>query len=404
MGMPVRYRHWSFGKAYERKKTFYRYNLTGLPYEMVINSNPCLAYLMKDNTLLLQILTMAHVYGHNDFFKNNRLFKKTAKAETCLEMFKSHARRIGEYVQDPSIGYQRVERVLDAAHALRFQVYRTVGEKQLSDAEIRESLIKKSQPPEPEHHLLVARTKSEPPDLNRVPLQVEEDVLLFLRQYAPLNDWEKDILQIVREESLYFLPQVETKIMNEGWASFWHYSILNEMGLTAELHWEFLKRHNQVVSAHESSLNPYHLGFKIFEKLAREKGREFIFMVREQERDASFLRRYLDEELCRDLNLISYIKKSRDYYVHEVADEEGWKKIRDTLALNVGIQNIPNIKVVEAVKKDRLLVLEHEQDERELHLDYAHQTLKYVARLWGGKVRLRTIVRSSTQILESDGG
>ena len=126
-GMPVRYPHWSFGKAYERKKTFYRYNLTGLPYEMVINSNPCLAYLMKDNTLLLQILTMAHVYGHNDFFKNNRLFKTGTRAEYTLEMFKSHGRRISEYIQDPSIGYARVERVLNAAHALRFQIYRTVG-------------------------------------------------------------------------------------------------------------------------------------------------------------------------------------------------------------------------------------------------------------------------------------
>jgi stage V sporulation protein R len=103
-GIPVRYRHWSFGKAYERKKTFYHYNLTGLPYEMVINSNPCLAYLMKDNTLLLQILTMAHVYGHNDFFKNNRLFAEGTRAEYALEMFKSHARRIEEYMQDPSIG------------------------------------------------------------------------------------------------------------------------------------------------------------------------------------------------------------------------------------------------------------------------------------------------------------
>jgi stage V sporulation protein R len=133
MGMPARYPHWSFGKAFERKKTFYHYNLSGLPYEMVINTNPCLAYLMKDNTLLLQILTMAHVYGHNDFFCNNRLFKEGTRAELVLEMFKSHARRIRSYISDPSIGYSKVERVLDAAHALRLQCYRQPGQK--SEAE-----------------------------------------------------------------------------------------------------------------------------------------------------------------------------------------------------------------------------------------------------------------------------
>lgn len=403
MGMPVRYRHWSFGKAYERKKTFYHYNLTGLPYEMVINSNPCLAYLMKDNTLLLQVLTMAHVYGHNDFFKNNRMFRQGTRAGNCLEMFKSHARRIGEYIQDPSIGYERVERVLDAAHALRFQVYRTVGRRQLPPEEIKQRLIARSLPPTPEHPLLQPRAEYVPPDLQRIPLEPEEDILLFICNHGKLEDWERDILGMVRQESLYFLPQIETKIMNEGWASFWHYRILNQLGLSQEMHMEFLKRHNQVLSPHEGSINPYHLGFKLFEKLEKEKGTGFILQVRETERDASFLRRYLDEGLCRELNLFAYLKKGRDYYVSEVADDEGWKYIRDTLAMNAGIQSIPNIKVVEVKGRDRVLMLDQEWDGRELQLDYAHQTLKYIARLWGSTVRLRTTVRNAFQILESDG-
>ena len=122
VGMPSRYPHWSFGKSYEKSKTLYSLNLTGLPYEMVINSDPCLAYLMKDNTLLLQILTMAHVYGHNDFFKNNRLFKQATNAKYTLEMFNLDAKIIRSYIDDPSIGYVKVERILDAAHAIRYQI------------------------------------------------------------------------------------------------------------------------------------------------------------------------------------------------------------------------------------------------------------------------------------------
>lgn len=137
VGMPSRYPHWSYGKAYEKNKTLYSLNLTGLPYEMVINSNPCLAYLMKDNTLLLQILTIAHVYGHNDFFKNNRMFKEGTDADYTIEMFKLDADTIRSYINDPSIGYEKVERILDAAHAIRFQIPRIVGESKVSQEELR---------------------------------------------------------------------------------------------------------------------------------------------------------------------------------------------------------------------------------------------------------------------------
>jgi stage V sporulation protein R len=404
-GMPTRYPHWSFGKAYERTRTFYRYNLVGLPYEMVINANPCLAYLMKDNTLLLQILTMAHVYAHNDFFKNNRLFKEGTRAEYTVEMFKSHARRIHKYIADPSIGPAQVEKVLDAAHSLRLQVNRAVGEKILSEEEKKKRLIERNQPIEREHPLLEPRQEWEPPDLNRIPVEPEEDLLLFLYQYGRLSDWERDILQIVREESLYFLPQIETKIMNEGWASYWHYRILNQLELPQELHIEFLKRHNQVIRPVEGTLNPYHIGFKIFEQLDREHPDDprFIFSVRENERDFSFIMRFLTWELCRDLNLFQYVKRGRDFVINQVPDEKGWKVIRDTLAQNIGIAMIPNIKVIEVKNKNNTLFLDHEWNSRELNMEYAHQTLKNIAFLWKGKVQLRTVVRANYQILESDG-
>ncbi|KUG03747.1 spovr-like protein [hydrocarbon metagenome] len=401
-GMPSRYPHWSFGKAWERKKTFYRYNLIGLPYEMVINSNPCLAYLMKENTLALQVLTIAHVYGHNDFFKNNRLFRDGTRAEYAAEMFKSHANRISDYIADPSIGYDRVERILDAAHALRFQVYRISNEKHLSPDETKKILMDKYYHSGQHENPLIKDNKGDrAPDWDKVPLEPEEDILLFLIRYARLAEWEKDIINIVRTEVQYFMPQIETKIMNEGWASFWHYKILNQLNLPQSMHLEFIKRHNQVIASHPGTLNPYHLGFQMFSKLEREsENSQRIFDIREQERDVSFLRRYLDEELCRELNLFEFEKDKDDYVISEISDDTGWKKVRNTLIMSVGMNGIPMIKVKE-IGTGNILNLEHEWDGRELLEDYAHHTLKYVARLWGHKVRLR--IHGAFKILESDG-
>ncbi len=162
-----------------------------------------------------------------------------------------------------------------------------------------------------DHPLLEKSKPIQLPDLSRVPLEPEEDILYFLISHAPLNEWEKDILQMVREESAYFLPQLETKIMNEGWASFWHHRLLNQLDLPQPLYLEFIVRHNQVLRPQEGGINPYHLGFTIFTDLEKRHPQEpdFLFQVREQERDASFIRRYLTGELCEQLNLFAYHKK-----------------------------------------------------------------------------------------------
>ncbi|HOJ79017.1 MAG TPA: SpoVR family protein [Bacillota bacterium] len=384
IGMPSHYPHWSYGKAYERLHTLYRYNLTGLPYEMVINSNPCLAYLMRDNSLLLQILTMAHVYGHNDFFKNNRMFKDT-RPELTVESFKNHANRIRNYIQDPTIGYQKVERILDAAHALRYQINRNPGTRRLSDAELKQRLLDDYQ------RRVKNNPKEEPdlPDLTKVPLQPEADLLLFLAEHARLEDWEQDLLMIVRAESEYFLPQIETKILNEGWASFWHYQILNQLELSPDLHFEFLKHHHQVIRPLTGGLNPYHLGFTILEYLDRNYGRDKIFEVRELECDRSFIRRYLNRELCQELNLFEYFR-GHEIVVTEIADDQGWEKICQTLSQTVGSGSIPVIEVLEIRKKDNALILKHDYDGRELELGYTGETLKYLVEIWGGTVKLRT--------------
>jgi stage V sporulation protein R len=406
VGMPSHYPHWSYGKAYERIKTLNKYNLTGLPHEMVINSNPCIAYLMRDNTLLLQILTMAHVYGHNDFFKNNRLFKYGTRAEFTVEMFKNHADRVRKYIADQSIGYAKVEKVLNSAHALRFQASRVIGEKKLTEDEKKKRLLAKLQKPKSEYPLLEPLKKEEEPlpDLKKIPVEPEEDLLLFISTYGRLNDWEKDILNIVREEAQYFLPQIETKIMNEGWASYWHYTILNKLALTQELHIEFLKRHNQVIRPHEGRINPYYIGFKIFEDLNKRYNgnNEKIFEARALERDESFIRRYLTYELCNEMNLFEYIRTAGEYVISEVSDEEGWKKIRDTLASSVGMSGIPVIRVTEWVQKDNTLILEHCHDGRDLELNYAYETLKHIVDLWDGRVMLDTALESKRKIIICD--
>lgn len=389
-GMPSRYPHWSFGKIFEKTKTLHKYNLTGLPYEMVINSDPCIAYLMDNNTLLLQILTIAHVYGHNDFFKNNRLFKEGTKASYTLEMFKNHGMIIQNYINDPSIGYDNVEKILNAAHSIRFQVSRTIGQKRKENHVLRQEMIDDYKESRTHHSILEPRVEVEAPDFNKIPLKAEDNILYFISLYGDLEDWQKNIINIVREEAEYFIPQIETKIMNEGWASYWHYNILKKLQLPPSLHLEFIKRHNDVVRPLTGGLNPYYLGFEIFCDVKEKYGEEKLFEVREFDRDASFIRRYLSQEICEKLNLFEYSKQGYDYIVNEVSDEDGWECIRNTLAHSTGMGNIPYIRVVDMSKKEKILTLEHVYDGRELQAKYLEETLRYVQDLWGRKVLLKT--------------
>ena len=390
LGMPSRYPHWSFGKSYEKNKTLYSFDLTGLPYEMVINSNPCLAYLMRENTLPLQILTMAHVYGHNDFFKNNRLFKEGTRAKLALEMFKLDGEIIREYINAPGIGYEKVERILDAAHAIRYNIGRVIGRKEMTDEEIRKNRIEDYKKAIENKSILDMDMVIEEPILDKIPLEPYDDVVGFIIKYGKLEEWERDIVRIVKRETEYFMPQIETKTMNEGWASYWHYNILKSLDLPEGLHFEFLKRHNDVVAPMLGGLNPYYVGFKMFEDIEKRYGRDKIFEVRSMERDASFIRRYLTQELCEELNLFQYGKKSFDYVIEEVSDEDGWKEIRDNLAFTAGLGSIPYIRVIDLNTRDLTLTLEHVYDGRELEATYAKETLKYVQQLWGYKVRLLT--------------
>ncbi len=421
-GMPSHYPHWSYGKNFEKLKTLYEYGVSGLPYEMVINSNPSIAYLMRDNSLALQVLTIAHVYGHNDFFKNNFTFRST-RAEYTIETFKSHANRVRHYVEDPSIGLDKVEAVLDAAHALSLQCRRNLAIKKPSAEEELKMKMAESQPPSDPFSSIHRRPETAQPNLNKVPLYPDEDLLIFIRDHnRQFSDWEKDLLTIVHEQAQYFVPQIETKIMNEGWASFWHKRILEALELPQELHLEFLVRHTQVLRPSPGSLNPYHVGMKIWEDIEKrwdhpsadeieefgprtKNGREKLFEVREVERDASFLRRYLTEELIRELNLFEYKSRGNEQVVSRVADDENWREIKETLIQNVGTATIPVIKVEDSdYTNNRTLLLKHHHEGRDLQLEYAEKTLKYLYQLWGHDIAMDTVLDGrNTQLLFSDG-
>jgi len=416
-GMPSHYPHWSYGKSYEKLKTLYDYGVSGLPYEMVINSNPAIAYLMRDNTLLLQILTIAHVYGHNYFFKNNFTFKST-RAELTIERFKAHAMRVRRYMEDPSIGIEKVERILDAGHALAFQCRRNLAIRKVGREEQLERAMEAAQPRQDPFSRLHARQEYHTPETNKVPLEPDEDLLLFIRDHNPfLQDWEQDLLTIVDEETKYFMPMMETKIMNEGWASYWHKKIVESLDLEQGLHLEFIVRHNQVLRPSPGQINPYHLGFKIWEDIYRrhteptpeeierdgqpvKNGTDKIFEAREVERDSSFLRRYLTEDLMRELDMFQYEARGDELVIDKVSDEEGWKTVKETLIKNVGTGSIPVIKVEDAdFGHNRTLYLTHQHDGRDLQLEYAEKTISYVYRLWGRETVLETSLQGKRSLL-----
>lgn len=428
-GMPSHYPHWSYGKSYEKQKTLYDYGVAGLPYEMVINSDPCLAYLMRDNTLLLQVLTIAHVYGHNDFFHNNFTFTSSTDARNTLMMFKTHGSRIESYIEDPSIGIELVETALDHAHSISFQVSRNLAIKKLKEEELRIRKWENAQAPDDPHWEIHPKREYQAPDLQKVPLEPVEDLLSFIAQYNPyLPEWKRDCLRIVEQETKYFVPQMETKIMNEGWASYWHHKLINTMQIEQGMHLEFIVRHNQVLRPTPGGLNPYHLGFVIWNDIERRwnegqtgrewtddrvkvdlsgvdendhPGRKKIFEVRETDRDASFLRRFLTVDIMRELELFQHEKRGKERIITKVSDDENWESVKETLIQNVGTGSLPVIKVEDAdFGRNRTLYLKHYHDGRDLLLEYAEHTLKHVKALWEREVVLETTVNGKKSILK----
>jgi len=381
-GLPTHYRHWSYGKEYERTHTLYNLGQTGLPYEMIINSNPSIAYLMRENPLHLHILTMAHCVGHSNFFKQNRMFADT-NPNNIIDSFRSAAKYVRTLIEDPSIGIEKVETILDAAHSIKYQVPRYRGITYKTQAQILEIEQRKMQ-----------KNSTYEFNLERKPLQPEYNVLKFIAEHSKsLKEWERNLILIVEESSQYFIPQALTKIMNEGWACTIHHKIIQELNLPDNLHLPFMKLHNQVVRPHLGTINPYHIGFKLFEKIIEENDFEEAMAIRDIHNDITFLRCYLDQDFVQQMNYFTYSFKKdvKGNTIDDIADDQGWEKVRDELINNVGLNRIPII-FVDELEKNNTLSLVHEHDGRDLDLSYAGKVYDYIQTLWGDTVRLTTLV------------
>jgi stage V sporulation protein R len=385
-GMPTHYGHWSFGKSFEQTKVHYDNGSTGLPYELIINSNPSIAYLMRENPAYLQILIMAHCVGHSDFFKNNRMFVNT-RPDSVVGRMRAAKKRIQSYIEDPTIGIDEVESVLDAAHALQWQTYRYCQKKMSHD-----ELYKKYS------ELIKTDKNYKNFDINKFPLEPDYDILEFIADNArKMPDWKHDVLNIVRDRANYFIPNIQTKIMNEGFASMSHYDICHELEMPQEYHIPFIKMHNQVIRPHIGGLNPYHVGFVIFQDIKEKYGMEEVLIARECANDVSFIRQYLTEELCEKLGLFTFSEKKKQNIVtiDDVYNEEGFDEIKKTIINNIGTNGIPVIYIDE-VENNGTLVIRHEHDGRDLELDHADNVVKHIKHLWGDEVKLFTIIEEET--------
>lgn len=388
-GLPTHYRHWSYGKSFDRIQTEYNLGMSGLPYEMIINSNPSISYLMTENPMPTHLLTMAHCVGHSDFFKNNRMFSET-RADTVIDRFKAAGRRVKKYMEDPLIGTERVEKILDACHTVRFQVPRSPGIKRRNHKDMKkyyEELIRNDTTGWWDHF-----------DLNQIPLEPDSNLLAFIAEHNRfLEEWERDLIRIVERESLYFIPQACTKIMNEGWACMIHEKIVNTLGIPDNYFLSFIRLHNQVVRPHLGRINPYHLGFKIFKYIEKNQGFEECLRVRETHNDETFLKTYLNEDLCKELNLFTYSFHQKEGFnkITEVSGGDTWQTVRDDLIKTVGLNSLP-VVLVKKLEKDGTLVLEHEHDGRDLELSEANKVFEHINDLWQGKIRFTTIIEDET--------
>ncbi|MCP4864575.1 MAG: SpoVR family protein, partial [Alteromonas sp.] len=234
IGMPINYTHWSFGKKFIQNEQQYRRGQMGLAYEIVINSNPCIAYLMEENTITMQALVMAHAcYGHNSFFKGNYLFQTWTDASSIIDYLVFAKNYIAKCEQ--KYGYEEVEQTLDSCHALmNFGVdrYKRPQKLSLQEEKSRQKQRAKylqSQVNELWRTLPDNKEKNQPKAM-RFPAEPQENLLYFIEKNAPLLEpWQREIVRIVRKVSQYFYPQKQTQVMNEGWACFWHYHILNKL-------------------------------------------------------------------------------------------------------------------------------------------------------------------------------
>jgi stage V sporulation protein R len=429
VGMPVNYRHWSFGKEFISTEKNYRRGHMGLAYEIVINSNPCISYLMEENTLAMQALVIAHAaYGHNSFFKGNYLFRMWTDASSIIDYLVYAKKYINEC--EERHGLEAVEDTLDSCHALMnhgVDRYRRPSRKSLAD-ELRLRKDREAYAQQQINDLwrTLPRKADKAADdaaVARFPAEPQENLLYFIEKNAPLLEpWQREIVRIVRKVAQYFYPQRQTQVMNEGWATFWHHTLLNTLyddGLLSDgMMLEWLKSHTNVVAqppvGHPaySGINPYALGFAMYTDIKRicEKpeaedrlwfpdlvDRDWLEVIDHAMRnfkDESFVGQYLSPRLMRDFRLFAIRDDVDDseLEVSAIHDEQGYRKLREALSRQYDLgSREPNIQVWSVnLRGDRSLTLRHSQhNNRPLH-DSVNEVLKHVARLWGFDVHLES--------------
>ncbi len=427
VGMPLGYNHWSFGKHFVEVERSYQRGQMGLAYEIVINSNPCIAYLMEENTMTMQALVIAHAcYGHNSFFKGNYLFDTWTDASAIIDYLLFAKKYIAQC--EEKYGFKEVEQLLDSCHALmnygvdRYKrPYPISAEEEIKRQRERQEYIQRTL--NDLWRTLPKARELDARDEEIFPKEPQENLLYFLEKNAPLLEcWQREIIRIVRKISQYFYPQKQTQVMNEGWATFWHYTLLNELYdrrlVNDSFMMEFLQSHSGVLyqpsfdSPHYSGINPYALGFAMFRDMRRmcekptPEDRQWFPDVAGEEwlkvlhyamanfKDESFVLQFLSPKVMRDLRLFGVLDddKEAEYEVTAIHDQSGYHRVRELLAsqYNLGDRE-PNIQVVKVdVRGDRSLTLRHFQHQRKPLHDSSTDVLKHVHRLWGFPVTLES--------------
>ncbi|MGD2018601.1 MAG: SpoVR family protein [Planctomycetota bacterium] len=399
-GFPTRYASWRFGMEYERLAKGYSWGLSKI-YELVVNHDPTIAYLVRSNSLMEQKLVMAHVFGHADFFRNNAWFAPTERL--MLERFEEHARRIQGYVD--RFGQDRVERFIDVALSLEPLMDPHGPQRRHRAAEQRasrggpaagSSLSERSRA-----SLRLVMGDADPgADSVRADLPTF-DLLPFLMEHADLEEWERDVLWIVAAEAEYFLPQRLTKIINEGWASFWHSKLLTGGLLDASELVEFADCHSSATHAAPGQLNPYKLGIELF-RHAERQGLD-LFRLRAVHNDVSFVDEVMDEEFtARSALFVSQRARGGAGATIGTRDHE---RVKQELLRSLAWGGQPRIELVDVTDGgSRELVLRHHHDGRDLKLDEASEVLLTIERLWKAPVQLLTEEDGEERRLTARGG
>jgi len=429
-GLPVNYAHWSFGKHFLIENGKYRSGQNALAYEIVINTNPCIAFLKEDNSLAMQALVIPHAcFGHNSFSKGNYLFKQWTQPDAVLDYMLFARNYVAEC--EERFGFDRVEQTLDALHALRdlgldkYKRPRKLDTRKERAEQAKRLSVAQENMRQGEYYSVTPQLAKAVSAEAVFPLSPEENLLYFLEKHAPrLEPWQRELARIVRKIAQYFYPQRQTQVMTEGWATFWHHRIIYDMYEAGQIDQgillECMHSHTNVIRQPEyTRLNPYALGFAAWNEIKRvcdkptAEDREFFpdiagsdwletfHDIMQNYRDESFLLQFLTPKLVRDFRLMNIqTREGLDHWtVEDTAGSEGFKAIRSQLAAQYRLESVmPEISVVRYGRDtDRKLTLQFQSyNGRNLVEDGTSQALKQLRQLWGFEVQLEAVDQSGT--------